>query len=117
MTKRKKLFSVTARDCKWQTMAASTKGGQNANRNRTHVRCTHCASGAVGLGRVHKSQKQNKRLAFVNMSKTKKFEAWWKLEVARKTGALARAEDEANRAMHPDNLRIEVQRDGLWVGE
>jgi protein subunit release factor B len=48
------LFSVTAKDCDWDTLAASSKGGQHANRNETAVRCTHRESGAVGVSREFK---------------------------------------------------------------
>lgn len=51
---KKLLFSVTADDCTWQTMAASSKGGQHANRNETAVRCIHRESGAVGISREFK---------------------------------------------------------------
>ena len=114
------LFSVTAKDCEWQTMAASSKGGQHANRTETGVRCIHRESGAVGVSREFKSQIQNKRAAFYRMATTKRFTDWDKLETARRMQEahtveqmIARAVDES---MQPRNIKVEVRDEkGRWV--
>ena len=42
------LFSVTAKDCRWDYFRGSGKGGQKSNMTSSRVRCTHKESGAVG---------------------------------------------------------------------
>lgn len=48
------VFSFGIQHCRIQTMAASSKGGQHANRNETGVRLIHDESGAVGVSREFK---------------------------------------------------------------
>jgi len=114
------LFSVTADDCDWQTMTAGGPGGQHQNRTQSAVRCTHRASGAVGVSREFKSQIQNKRAAFTRMCESSKFKSWHRLETARRLlneqsieTMVAKAVDEQ---MRPHNLRLEVQdARGRWA--
>lgn len=117
---KKLLFSVTAEDCDWQTMTAGGPGGQHQNRSQTAVRCTHRASGAVGVSRDSKSQVQNKRLAFERMASSKEFRAWHKLEASRRLLNEQSIESMLNKrvdeAMRTSNIRVEVQDEsGRWV--
>ena len=107
------LFSVTAADCRFDYYRGSGKGGQKRNKTCSAVRCTHIASGAVGQAEDDRSQHVNKRLAFKRMSNTNRFKAWHKLEVARKTGELARIEDQINFDMK-HRIKIEIQKSGKW---
>jgi protein subunit release factor A len=107
------LFSVTAKDCDWDTMTAGGKGGQHQNRKRTAVRCTHRASGAVGEARDSRSQDDNKRAAFVRMSQTKKFQNWLRVEAALQMGQRP-PEKVVDDLMHPKNLKIECRTAKGW---
>ena len=74
-------FSVTAKDCEFQTFKASGKGGQHRNKTETAVRCIHIASGAVGECTEYREQKINKKLAFKRMAESPKFKAWLRLKI------------------------------------
>jgi protein subunit release factor B len=84
---KKKLFTVTKEDCDWQSMTAGGPGGQHQNRSQTAIRCTHRASGAVGVSRSHRSQLQNKQEAFRRMAESQRFQTWAKLRAAEALGA------------------------------
>lgn len=115
---RELLFSVTAADCGWDYFKSSGPGGQNVNKRNTGVRCTHPPSGAVGQATDHRTQEQNKKLAFKRMHESAEFKKWHRLEVARRTGALVEAENRVEEAMQPENLKIEVKDEkGRWTGE
>lgn len=112
---RELLFSVTIADCKVQDFAAGGPGGQHQNRRHTGIRITHPPSGAVGESREHRSQIQNKRAAFERMAASEKFQAWAKVEAARRTGRPS-IEDRVEAAMNPANIKVEVRgEDGRWV--
>ncbi|MHA1962534.1 MAG: peptide chain release factor family protein [Candidatus Thorarchaeota archaeon] len=111
---KKKLFSVTASDCRFDYFRGPGKGGQKRNKTSNAVRCTHKASGAVGVATDTRSQTQNKRLAFERMANSDVFKQWHRIEVARRTGAAARAEEEVDKAMR--NVRVETKdSNGRWV--
>ncbi|HUS50996.1 MAG TPA: hypothetical protein VMZ91_12585, partial [Candidatus Paceibacterota bacterium] len=54
-----------------------------------------------------RSQHQNKKTAFERCTKTKEFERWLKLEIARRNGALARIDEEVDELMDEKYLKIE----------
>ena len=115
MSNRELIFSVTAADCDFQAFKGSGPGGQHRNKVSTAIRCTHRASGAVGVASDDKSQHRNKRKAFRRMAESEKFQTWVRIEAAKRTGELARIEEKVNRSMQTGNLRAEVRQDGLWV--
>lgn len=111
------LFSVTANDCRWDYFRGTGKGGQKRNKTSSGVRCTHKDSGAVGVSDDTRSQHQNKRIAFQRMAETAAFNAWHKMECARRMGKAAQIEDAVNEAMRPQNIRVEYRNaDGKWEG-
>lgn len=112
---RELLFSVTDKDCRWDYFRGSGKGGQKRNKTSSGVRCTHIASGAVGVSDETRSQHRNKRLAFAKMAHSKEFEAWHKIEVARMTGKLREAEMTVTRLMQSGNLVVEGWDSDHWV--
>lgn len=73
---RKKLLTVTLKDCDVQTKRGSGKGGQNRNKRDTAVRIVHRASGAVGESQEQRSQLQNKQAAFRRMAESTTFRTW-----------------------------------------
>jgi protein subunit release factor A len=111
------LFSLTKKDFVVETYKGSGPGGQYRNKTETGIRITHPPSGAVGQSCDERSQLQNKQTAFERLVKSPKFQKWHKVEVAKRTGATALLEQEVDRSMSPNNLRVEsVDPDtGRWV--
>lgn len=110
------LFSVTAADCDWKYERGTGPGGQKRNKTETKVRCTHRASGAVGVSDETRDQKQNKKSAFLKMSQTDKFKAWHKMEVARRTGVLRQVEERVEDMMnHETKIELFSNEQGKWV--
>ena len=108
------LFSVTAKDCRWDYFRGTGKGGQKRNKTSSGVRCTHKESGAVGVSDDTRSQHENKRIAFQRMADTDKFKAWHKMECARRSGDLTAIVDKVERAMRPWNISEEIMVNGKW---
>jgi protein subunit release factor A len=82
----KLLFSVTMKDLTMQTFSVGGHGGGGKDTSNSGVRLIHAASGAVGEGREHRSNTQNRRSAFEKLVATKEFKAWHKIECARRMG-------------------------------
>ncbi len=116
MSKGELLFSVTAKDCRFDYYRGSGAGGQHRNKTDSACRCTHLASGAVGQAEDSRSQHDNKALAFKRMAETKAFKAWHSIEVARRTGKLREIEERIAFDMK-HRIKVEVQEAGKWVPE
>lgn len=111
---RELLFSVTAKDMDIQTFTSGGPGGQHQNRSQTGVRIVHRESGAVGESREERSQLQNKRTALKRMTQHPKFSFW--VEQKRREMEQGMTDEEVvAEQMSPENLLIEVKRDGKWV--
>lgn len=107
------LFSVTARDCKWAYTRGTGNGGQKKNKTNSAVHCIHTASGAHGYAEDHRSQGQNRSLAFERMAKSKEFVAWRQMEARRVTGQQAEIEMKVEREM--GKIRVDIKNaDGRW---
>lgn len=114
MTNRKLLFSVTIKDCKVETIAATKgAGGQRKNAKQTAVRITHPPSGAVGYSADERDQLRNKREAWLRLGHSEAFRKWQRVEVARlRTG---KSVDEiVEEMLDTGNLRIEVHTSTGW---
>lgn len=112
---RRKLFSVTIADCDVQTFCTGGKGGQNQNKREMGVRIIHRASGAMGEGREHRKQWDNKKAAWKRMGESKKFKNWVRMEAARRNGEES-VEDAVNRQMIDSLIRTDVKDEkGRWV--
>lgn len=111
---RELLFSVTLKDCDVQAKRGSGKGGQNRNKRDTAVRIVHRDSGAVGECEEERSQYQNKRTAFVRMTKTPEFRKWLAREQWIRAG-FPSPEEAAEKEMTSENIKVEVKRNGRWV--
>jgi len=101
------LFTLTAKDFEFQTFCTGGAGGQHRNAKQNGVRCIHKASGAVAEHRDGRDQFRNKQEAFRKCAETPEFKAWHKMEVARRTGALAEVEKLVDAAMNERNLKVE----------
>jgi len=110
--KRELVFSVTAADCDWSYTRGTGNGGQKKNKTNSAVHCTHRASGAHGYAEDHRSQHQNRQLAFERMTKSEVFEKWRHLEFMKRTGQDAVIQDNVERQMR--QIRVEVKEEGLW---
>lgn len=117
------LFTVTADDCDWSFFAAGGPGGQHQNKTASACRCTHRASGAVGISREHREQRRNKIAAFQRMSQTKEFGLWHKLEASR---LMVTSEEHRRREaaievaveqmMREENIKVQMKdASGKWV--
>lgn len=105
---RRLLFSVTAKDCRFDYYKGSGAGGQKRNKTSNAVRCTHKASGAVGKSEKGRSQRANKELAFKRMALTDEFKAWHRVECARVTGELQRIKERIDQQLaDPTITRVE----------
>ena len=106
---KKLLFSLTKNDFDVQTFCTGGNGGQHRNAKQNGVRIIHPASGARAEHRDGRDQVRNKREAFVKLTETPVFKAWMKREVARRLYGTRQIEDAVDRAMEPQNLRIEFE--------
>jgi hypothetical protein len=105
-------FSVTLKDCILKTFQAGGPGGQHQNHSNTGVRITHPPSGAVGESREHRSQLQNKQAAWKRMCEHPKFRIWVNRELYFRGDT---PEQRVEKDLQPDNLRVEIRQDGVWV--
>ena len=108
------LFSVTAKDLRFDFYRGSGAGGQHRNKTNSACRCTHIASGAVGQAEDSRSQHDNKKLAFTRMANTSTFQKWVRIEACRVTGKLAEIEEWVEHQLRV-NTRIEKKENGRWV--
>ena len=104
---KEKLLTLDKNDFVWQFFRSGGKGGQNQNKVSSGARCIHPPSGARGESREERDQLRNRRNAFVRCVNSTTFKAWLKLEIARKTGEMARIEAKVDKMMSPENLKIE----------
>lgn len=112
---REVLFSVTAKDCRWDYYRGSGAGGQHRNKTDSAVRCTHIESGAVGRCEDTRHQHKNKTIAFGRMAATKEFKAWHKIETSRQMGNYVDLDKKVDKQMR--NVKVEIQKKGRWVDE
>lgn len=107
------LFSVTLADCKVTTFCVGGPGGSGKDTSNTGVRVEHRPTGAVGEGREHRSQRQNKIAAFRRMAETPTFKTYVKQRAARLNPK--EIEEKVDRWMDPANLVVEVRNsEGRW---
>lgn len=115
MVSKEIIFSITEKDFDFSYTKGSGKGGQKKNKTSSAVHCKHRDSNAHGYAEDTRSQHQNKILAFKRCIEKPEFKRWHKIETARRTGALERAKEEAERQM--SFIKVEVKQDGKWIDE
>jgi len=115
---RELLFSVTAKDCEWDFVRGTGKGGQKKNKTSSAVRCRHLPSGAIGYAEDSRSQSKNRQLAFKRMAESREFKQWHRLETAKRTGELIEIERRIDRELRNPNItRVETMNEEgtAWV--
>lgn len=107
------LFSITKKDCKFEYFSGTGAGGQHRNKCQNSVRCKHLPSEAVGVCQEYRSRDKNQKIAFGRMARSEKFQAWLKIEAARKLGTLDDIEKKVEKELK--NVRLEIKDDeGKW---
>ncbi len=101
------LFSITKKDFTVQTFRSGGPGGQHQNKVNSGVRIVHKASGARGEARDSRSQPQNKKAAFERLIASPRFQAWMKIELAKRLHQWEDIEAKVDKMMEPQNLKIE----------
>lgn len=79
---REPILSLTKKDFRVDTFRSGGKGGQHQNKTDSGVRITHLETGISSESRSHKSQAQNKKVAFRKLAE--KLRPW----IKRKVGAI-----------------------------
>lgn len=109
---REKLFSVTKKDLRIDTFRSGGKGGQHQNKKDTGVRITHPESGAVGESREHRSQLENRKVAFNRLLEHHKWKIWFNIKIAE---CLQKETIEQKVEKMLRDVTIEYKKDGKWV--
>lgn len=111
---KKKMFSVTIKDCRVDTFTVGGHGGSGKDTSNTGVRVTHEPSGASAEGTRSRSQLSNKKEAFIQMAGSKKFRLWAQQETNRLISGKS-VDEIVDEAMDPAYLKVEVRgEDGTW---
>jgi protein subunit release factor A len=113
-TNKQILFSVTKKDLVIEYFSGTGNGGQHKNKHQNCCRVKHPPSGAVGLCQEERSKVQNTKKAFRRMVDSDKFQAWLRLETARRTGEIAEIEKAVDKSLSMVKLEVRDER-GLWV--
>jgi len=113
MSKRELLFSLTKKDFDIQTFKSGGPGGQHQNKTDSGVRIIHRDSGAVSESRSERSQRQNKKIAFIKLAENYKFKIWLNRKVHEIISGIT-LEEKVNKQMDPSNLKIEFFENGKW---
>lgn len=109
-----KITILTKKDCDISYFVGSGAGGQNKQKNHTGCQIIHRESGAVGRCSETRSQDQNRRKAFNNLTKTPKFKLWLSKKLYEITQNET-IEETVEKQMSPENLEIQMLQDGKWV--
>jgi len=114
MSDREKITILTKKDCDISYFIGSGAGGQNRQKNHTGVQIQHRESGATGRCSESRSREQNKKQAFLNLTKTPKFKVWLnkKLYEIQQNETI---EETVEKQMKAENLVVEMKKDGKWI--
>lgn len=105
---------VSKNDLLIEWFSGSGPGGQYRNKHQNCCRMTHKPSGVTVTATRERSQEQNKKEAFIALTKNVDFKLW----LARKLTEIrlgSTVEERVERQMHPRNLKIECIQNGQWV--
>lgn len=108
MAKRELIFSITKKDFDINFFSGTGAGGQHRNKHQNCVRMTHKESGTMSTGQSSRSRESNLKEAFRNISKSKTFNAWLKMETSERLLNGNSVREKVKQMMRPENLKIEV---------
>lgn len=112
---RQLLFRVSRKDFKIEAYRGTGNGGQNKNKRDTACRIRHPDSGAVATAEEHRTFEQNRKAAFLRLTKTAKFRVWH-AEMVQIAQGLPSIEERVERAMAPRNIKVETKDEkGRWA--
>lgn len=111
---RQKINLVSKKDLNISYFAGSGHGGQAKNKIKSGVCIIHKESGAMGRASDSRSLEDNKKSAFIRMTKTGKFKIWLnkKLFEIRENETL---EQRIDKELSTNNLKIEIRKNDKWI--
>lgn len=110
---KEKVLSLTAKDFIVERKKGSGKGGQNKNKRETAILIKHTESGCEAYCCDERSQHQNLMKAFKTLSERMK--PWLKMEHLRKVNNLLSIEQEVEKSLVSENLKVEGKnKNGEW---
>lgn len=104
---KKLLFSITKKDFEITYFSGSGAGGQHRNKHKNCVRIKHKETGIITTGQEERSLTQNKKNAFIRMTKHPKFQLYLKKRASGKMVDEYEIEKEVDKMMREENLKIE----------
>lgn len=114
------LFSMSKEkgDFKIETFRSGGKGGQHQNTTDSGARVIHVASGLTAESRTERSQHQNIKIAFKNLTNKPEFKKWLRIESARRAGTVKtekQIQEDVENSMNGKNIKTEVRINGKWT--
>jgi protein subunit release factor A len=111
--KEEPLLTLTKKDFRVDKFRSGGKGGQHQNKVESGVRITHIESGISAESRSDRSQHRNKQIAFRRLCDKPEFKNWLRVESLHAEEIKCKVEE----SMKPENLKIEIFKDGGWANE
>ena len=109
--KKELLFTITKKDFDISYFSGTGAGGQHRNKSQNCVRIKHRDSGVTTTGQNHRSLEQNKKDAFLRLTKHPDFKKWHRIECAHRNIDIEeekkQIEREVNTQMQEKNLKVE----------
>ena len=115
MSDKQKITIATAKDFDVSYSVGSGNGGQAKQKCHSRVTIKHKESGAIAYSSESRSQSDNKKSAFIKLTKTPKFKFWLNKKLYELQNKET-IEEAVERQMAPENLIIEtLDENGKWI--
>lgn len=111
-----KVFTVTKKDFDITWFSGTGAGGQHRNKHQNSCRLKHRETGIIKTGQSHREREANKREAFEAMVCDMRFKAFCTMKLVELESGKT-IEEQVDEMMSPENLKIEVKKDGKWEEE
>lgn len=112
---KEKINLVSEKDLDISYFVGPGKGGQKKQKTHSGVNIIHRASGAIGRCSEDRSQAQNKKAAFINMTKTPKFKFWLNKELFKLREKESMEEQIEKEVNDPNKTKYEIKIEGKWT--